>query len=256
MVKTATAPKTEPKSIIPPKDKKEAEAENLPATQQNRSLGGVNERNAFEAYGDQVSSRNIVGTLIKFTKGDWVKGEDMEDVEVGTKFVANMDHLLVGWIKWWENKPVEQIMGPVAEGFQPPRRNTLGDEDEDEWEVDETSGKPRDPWQFSNYLIMKNVDDDELFTFATSSRGGLGAVGEMCKHYGKEMRSRPDDYPIIEIGTSSYQHQNKQYGRIYVPILKVVDWQAKSEFNMDGVEEEVEEVKPAPKKAAAGGKKR
>lgn len=239
-----------------PEQVKDEPAETLPAAPQQRSLGGVNDRNAFEAYGDQASQRSIVGTLLKFSKGDWLAGEDQEDVEVGTKYVANMDQLMVGWIKWVDNKPVEQIMGPVAEGFQPPRRNTLGDEDESEWEIDENTSRPRDPWQFSNYIVLQAEDSDELFTFATSSRGGLGAIGELSKAYGKEMRSRPDEYPVIEIGTTSYQHRDKRIGRIYVPTFKIVDWQPKSDFAVEGAEAEVEEVKPAPKKAATSGKKK
>lgn len=230
-----------------------------------RSLGGVNARNAFEAYGDQASQRSIVGTLLKFSKGDWIAGED-EDVETETEFLVNMDQLMVGWIKWVDNKPVEQIMGPVAEGFQPPRRNTLGDEDQDGWEVDPTSGQPRDPWQFSNYVLFQAIgnndcaDEGEIFTFATSSRGGLGAIGELCKVYGKEMRTRPDEYPVVSIETSHYQHA--KYGRTYVPILKVVGWKPKADFDSSSAEAPVEEASAPTKKdtkkdaARAGGKKK
>jgi hypothetical protein len=74
------------------------------------------------------------GKLLKFSKGDYLVGEDNDEVEEGTQYVANMDELMVGWIRWADGKPEDQIMGRVSEGYQPPKRNTLGDDDK-------TSGK-------------------------------------------------------------------------------------------------------------------
>lgn len=200
------------------------------APPEQRQLGGVNARNAFESYGQQMQLSTIVGTLIKFNKGDWVTGDD-EDLEEESEFVVNMDQLLVGWIKWIDQKPSEQIMGPVGEGFQPPRRNELGDLDQGEWEVDE-QGRPRDPWQFSNQVVLKDpgqdASSDNLYTFATSSKGGLGALGALCKIYGKEMRQRPDDYPIVRLDSDYYTHP--QFGRTYVPVFPVVGWEPKAQF--------------------------
>lgn len=215
--------------------------------------------NFFQSYGDQVSQRSIVGSLLKFSKGDFLAGEDNEEVPEGTCLVANMDELCVGWIRWEDNKPTDQIMGRVSEGYQPPKRNELGDDDKSRWETDE-KGQPRDPWQFSNYLIMKAVEGDELFTFTTSSRGGLNAIGELCKAYGKAMRQRPDEFPVVELGVGSYQHSNKAFGRIKFPILKVADWAGKAEFaaalsaEAGEGKEAAEEAAPAPAKAGKGPK--
>ncbi len=190
------------------------------------------DKNYFESYGSQMSQSNIVGQLLKFSKGDWLVGQDDEELKSGTKLVANMNSLMVGWIKWVDNKPAEQLMGSLIEGFQPKRRSELGDTDEDQWEVG-TDGKARDPWQFTNYLLMKppgKGKDDELYTFSTSSRGGLSAIGTLCKAYGKEMRAKPDQLPIVELGVDSYNHPNKEFGRIKVPLLTVVGWEDKKLF--------------------------
>jgi hypothetical protein len=72
----------------------------------------------------------------------------------------------------------------VNEGFQPPKRPTLGDWNEttedhvtDAWEQDPKTGEYRDCWQFNNSVVMRELgtagDDDGLFTFVTSSRGGI-----------------------------------------------------------------------------------
>lgn len=189
--------------------------------------------NFFTSYGDSASQKSIVGQLLKFSKGDYMVGEQNADMPEGTELLCNMDELMVGWIKWADQKPVEQIMGRIAEGYMAPKRKDLDEQDESTWEVDETNGQPRDPWQFSNYLIMKTPGesgDDNLFTFATSSRGGLNAIGDLCKVYGKGMRTRPDEFPIVRLGVGSYQHSNKAFGRIKFPKLDVVGWTSKAEF--------------------------
>lgn len=192
------------------------------------------EMNPFEIYGSQVSQRAIVGRLLKFSKGDWLAGEDEEELPPGTKLVANMDQLMVGWIKWVDNRPDQQIMGLIIEGYQPPKRASLGDLDQNSWEVG-NDGRPRDPWQFTNYVLMKEPgadgsDDENLFTFTTSSKGGLNCIGDLCKAFGKQMRMRPDEYPVVEIGTDSYNHPNKEFGRIKTPTLRVVGWEKKDLF--------------------------
>jgi hypothetical protein len=183
--------------------------------------------NPFETYGKAATTRTIVGKLLKFSKGDFISGTGEEEVPLGTKFIALMDSLSVGWIKWEDNHPPEQRMGLVAENYQPERRKDLGDLDESDWEIDE-KGERRDPWQFSNYLIMATAEENELYTFTTASRGGLGAIGELCKAYGKTMRQRPDQYPIIALDVGSYQHSNRAYGRIKFPIFEIVDWTNKA----------------------------
>src|ERR1039457_6256029 len=84
-------------------------------------------RNYFVDYGKAAGGQsNIVGKLLKFSKGDYTAGQDNDEVDEGTEVVVNMDSLLVGWQRWEDNKPAEQQMGAVTEGFQPPRRADLG----------------------------------------------------------------------------------------------------------------------------------
>lgn len=214
-------------------------------------------KNFFEQYGEQASQRSsIVGSLLKFSKGDWLLGQDEEEVEVGTRYVASMDNLLVGWVKWADNKPVEQIMGRVVDGYAAPKRDTLGDSDKDQWELD-TDGKPRDPWQFSNQIIMKPVgkqySTENAITFVTSSKGGIGAIGELCKKYGKEMRTKVGQNPIVELGVDSYNHPNKQFGRIKTPVLELVAWERGALFDVEAANAEAASAED--KKAKGSGKK-
>lgn len=215
--------------------------------------------NAFEAYGNAVSQKSIVGDILKFTKfGEFVAGQDESELEAGTRLIANMDELLIGWVRWEDNKPTDQLMGRVAEGFQPARRNELGDDDESRWEQDD-DGKPRDPWQRANYLILKAEDSDQLYTFTTGSKSGLNAIGELCKVYGRQMRQRPDEFPIIALTPDFYIHP--KYKKIFVPKFDIVGWAPKSAVNealgeagtaTDG-EDKAPEAAPPKGKNAKGG---
>ncbi len=100
-------------------------------------------------------------------------------------------HLLeVGYQHWVDSRPGEQRMGKIAEGFVPPRRAELGDLDKSLWASFE-DGREKDPWVFCNLLPLARAEDHELFTFTTSSRGGLGAVGALSKTYGRHVRQVP-----------------------------------------------------------------
>jgi len=209
--------------------------------------------NPFLTYGEAAKQTSIVGELLKFSKGDWTAGQNNTVIAEGTQFIANMDELLIGWIRWSDMKPTDHIMGKVSKRFQPPRRSELGDLDSSMWETDE-SGKARDPWQLSNYLLMQD-EDGQLYTFTTNSRGGLNAVGDLCLKYGKASRQRPDQYPVVAIGTGSYLHSNKAYGRIKYPMFEVVGWKHKSVFadlaEVDRSDEVVPDKPAAPPPAAA-----
>ena len=125
----------------------------------------------FEAYANAVAPRTIIGTLLRFSKGDYVAGEEGKEIPNGSTFTANVDELLAGWIKWSGGRPVEHMMVRVAEGHTLPKREALGDSDASHWEAD-SEGLPRDPWQFTNYLPLLD-EQGGIFTFATSSRGDL-----------------------------------------------------------------------------------
>jgi hypothetical protein len=186
--------------------------------------------NPFEAYGDAATGNRIVGRLLKFNKGDYLIGRDGEVISTGTEMVPVMDSLLAGYINWRDNAPIEQIMGKVVDGYVPPRRADLGDQDESLWERDE-NGKARDPWQRSNYLVMvSRTSLTDVYTFTAASKGGLDAVGELCKVYGRHIRQQPDAYPVIRLDSGAYLHPNKTFGRVKFPTFPVIGWLDKGPY--------------------------
>jgi hypothetical protein len=199
--------------------------------------------NPWLAYGAAASTRSFNGDLLKFSKGDYSAGQDNREIPTGTRVIADMDSLKVGWMKWEDSRPVDDShMGLVVERFKPPRRAELGDNDKSLWEVDDDD-KPRDPWQFTNNLELASEDGGEQYTFSTSSKGGISAIGELCKAFGEEMHLHPDEWPIIELDVGSYQHSKKSFGRIKFPILKLVGWSPK---DGDGANQPPLPLPPAP----------
>jgi hypothetical protein len=239
------------------------EAENLPANNP--------QHNAYEAYGAQATQRTIVGSILKFAKGRWLYGMDNEEMPDDVKLIVDMRTLTIGWQKWEDNKPVDNHMGLVSERYQAPARKTIGDQDESLWEEDE-NGKAKDPWQKSNMVLMREVGtegpDEGLYTFITSSRGGLNAVGEISKRYGRMMREDDQVMPVVELDAGSYAHSNKRLGIIDIPVFKIAGWANVADVDdatetvvggadevVDGETGEVtEKPKAAPRAAAAASK--
>jgi len=178
----------------------------------------------FEKYGQAASGRRFVGDLLKFGKdGVYVAGQENREIPRGARMVAYMDSLRVGWVCWEDGRPVDDRMGLVAEGFVPPKRSDLDRTDQSQWEEFD-GGEPRDPWQFSNDLVLFDPQNEQFYTFVTSSRGGLGALGELSKAYGQRLRQAPGEWPIVSLEGDSYQHRIRSRGRIKFPILRVASW--------------------------------
>jgi len=203
--------------------------ENVTTTSTENTALAVFGDDAFTAYANAVAPRNVIGTLLKFSKGDYLAGEEGAPVPTGTVVTANVAELLVGWVRWAANKPTDHIMLRVADGKAVPKRADLGDQDQSAWELDD-HGEPRDPWQFTNYLPLLS-QSGELFTFTTASRGGIGAIGELCRRYSQHRKRHPDMLPIIGLDVDSYQHKKREYGRIKYPHLTPKGWAPKSEFD-------------------------
>jgi hypothetical protein len=173
----------------------------------------------FAAYGQEAASNG--GAFLKFSKGEWLLGQNDDEVSLGRHLAANMGELSIGWIRWADGKPAERRMGLLSQGHKPEARDALGYTDQANWDTDE-NGKPKDPWNFTNELPLADPETGEQMTFSASSKGGIGAIGNLCKAYGREYRLKDGLVPVIELGRDSYKHA--VYGKTYVPVVAIVDW--------------------------------
>jgi hypothetical protein len=157
------------------------------------------------------------GKILKFNKGTWEIGDD--EVPEGAKYVAYIDEVARGWIKFLDKSVVDRRIVKVSAGH-PPKREELGDDDSSQWETDE-DGNPRDPWVKEWLLPMSPINaEGDLTVFCTFSKGGIGAIGLLCKVYGRSERNGL--LPIVAIKTTSYKHP--EYGKVFKPDLPIVSW--------------------------------
>ena len=198
----------------------------------------------FSSYGAKVGQQ---GTFLTFKNGEFMFGQDGKELPLGTRLAANVAGLRLGWKRWFAGAVTDDFLELLIDQKPIAPRNTLGDMDSALWEIDTTTKQPRDPWQLTNELTL--VDNEgETFIYATASKGGIGAIGRLCKAYGQQYRQRPGQVPIIELATDHYMH--KEFGKTYFPVFNLVDWVDESEVG--GGAAEVAEVAPpaAPPPAA------
>lgn len=186
----------------------------------------------FSSYGAKVGQQ---GTFLTFKNGEFLFGQNGDELPIGTKLAANVGGLRVGWKRWFAGAVTDDMLELLVDQKPLQPRNSLGDMDPQMWERDEKTKEPRDPWQFTNELTL--VDGDgETYIYATASKGGIGAIGRLCKVYGKEYRQRPGMVPIVELATDFYMH--KDYGKTYFPIFNLVDWVSEEELLASGAADE------------------
>ena len=192
-------------------DVSEKEKATLPATHyENPWLEAASEAN------------NELGRLLKFVKGEWMVGDDI--VPDNMEYVAHVDQIVRGWVRFKDGKVVDRAIGKIADGYKPPQREELPDNDPGSWTEKDAKGDPRDPWVAQWFLPLIALETGDFATFVTGSKGGVAAIANLCRIFGR--KHRDGLLPIVALRTRSYKH--KQYGRIETPELPIVGWEGAS----------------------------
>jgi hypothetical protein len=179
-------------------------------------------RTAQQQYLDEIAPAAIVGRLIKFSKdGTFITGDDDKAVDENAPFTVLADQTLIGWQKFHEGAPPEQHMGLLYSDFVMPPRESLGDMDESQWPAG-LSGAPEDPWKHCIYVVLQSGETAELFTFATRTKTGRRAVGDLLKHYDRMRRTHPDELPVAKLRAGGFQHKDDRIGFVPTPLFAVV----------------------------------
>lgn len=210
-------------------------------------LTTAGDNNVFASYGAKVGQ---TGLFLTFKNGEFLAGQNADEIPLGTRLAANVAGLRIGWKRWFGGQVTDDLLVPLVEQQPMPPRNSLGDLDQQLWERDEKTKVPRDPWQITNELILVDPEGQE-YIYATASKGGIGAIGRLCKEYGKLYRQKPGMVPIIALGNDHYMH--KEFGKTYVPDFKIVDWA--DETSLDAIEGEAAPAIESPKPKPAAAKK-
>lgn len=177
------------------------------------------------------ASRNVGGGLfLRFTKqGEWLFGQDQDDVEEGERFAVNPMSFTNGYIGWENGAVVGEHMCSVMDGMPCSQAD-----------LEPITGKGQsDGWSAQLGLSMKSLDEDEPLElrYNATSRGGKQAIGTLADEISARMLEDANScVPIIELDADSYKH--KQYGKIFTPILSVVAWADSNGVVVEEVEDE------------------
>jgi hypothetical protein len=134
------------------------------------------------------------------------------------KFACDPVDAMTGYQKFEKKVPIYHI-GRVADGYQPPPREELGDLNESNWE----NGK--DPWVRIDLLPFWDEESQEVLLFSAASRGSRDAVAHLVEAYINNVGVHPEDLnkvPLVKLEADSYV--NKHGKRIFVPVLAILDW--------------------------------
>jgi hypothetical protein len=184
-------------------------------------------RTSVQQYVDEIAPSSIAGRLIKFSKnGEFVFADTDETVSPDADFIALCDEVLCGWIRFFPETdgvrpPPDRKMGLLYDGFVMPPRESLGDLNPADWAIG-LSGAPEDPFQHQICLVLQTPGTHELFTFATTSKTGRRAIGNLLRHYDRMRKKDADHYPIVRLKSSGFNHRDPRIGFVPTPLLAVV----------------------------------
>lgn len=187
----------------------------LPATM-SKAIAGLKETST------RIAADSDDAQYLKLDKGGyWCFGAEETEVEEGSVWAINPMSLAVGYVAWGDGELLGEEMVPASD--TPIMRADLPD-----------VGAPWKP-QIGLQLVCTNGEDkDVVVIYKASSKGGQKAFKQILDAIVKQAESGTDKVvPLVTLEVDSYKHS--QYGKIYTPILEVVEW-----ADMDGMSAEPE----------------
>jgi len=179
------------------------------------------------------SSSGDMPFLRLLKSGEWVYGGDDVDVEEGSEWAVNPNSFGVGYQCW--NNDGDLLGEEITLVTEPPfPKSSLED-----------TGYPWKPLVSASLVCVVGADKGTTLIYKTTSKGGIKALSKLMKSVVSQAQAGETAIvPIVELDKDSYKH--KTYGRIYTPVLKVLEWE-----ELDATErtQSEPEPEPAPKKA-------
>ena len=192
---------------------------------------------ALEQFGASGNAQGI--SFLRFSKGEFVAGIEESQIEPDEEFAANIPTLSHGYICWKDGAPVDEQMASVISGATI-QESSLPDHGPYE---------DGDGWREQSSIEFVHMETGERFRFATSSRGGRGALANLAREYATHLKAgAPGVVPVVAMVADSYKHE--KYGKVHVPTFPVLRWvgaDLDDVVEMEEVEDDIpwpEEEKP------------
>jgi hypothetical protein len=145
--------------------------------------------------------------------GTWKYGQKQIVVEDGSRWAVNPQSFRYGYICFGDgNKVLGERLVPVSQPM--PAVEELPDK-----------GFPWVPQWCVNLKCLDGEDADVEATYKPTTQGGIQSVAGLIEAVGDRINGGQHDRkvsPIVLLKKASYQHP--QYGRVWKPLLDIVDW--------------------------------
>ena len=186
-----------------------------------------------------------VGFLKMDKTGAWSFGSDENPVGEDDRVYVDPNGFVHGWQCWADTDipgVQSELLGDVKVSMfepLPPR-------------PDEEYANMR-PW--TEMRGMSVLLDGNKLVYSTTSVGGLNTIAKLAEEYAKQYAKNPKKMiAVLSLSSDSYKHKNKTYGRIYTPVMEVVEWvdRLPEEIAVKAIADaKASAKKPAPAKKAA-----
>jgi hypothetical protein len=163
--------------------------------------------------------------LLRMLKsGEWVFGQSNEEVQPGSRWVANVMSFQHGWCCWVEGGPGQknELRGEIMVSMAKPKPACPPPID----------GTPYKEQRVMDLKCLDGADAGTEVTHKVGSIGGMRAILDLLDKVRARLASNPRySCPVLVLGTDHYDHN--KWGRIYTPVLEVVGW-ADMNGNLEG----------------------
>ena len=78
-------------------------------------------------------------------------------------------------------------------------------------------------------ILLQKTTSSELYSFIATNPTSRGAVTDLINHTQRRKRSGKDDYPIVRLGTSSFERREPPKVKVWKPCFAIVGHQKKDD---------------------------
>ena len=171
----------------------------------------------------------MIGKLLKFSKGEFLLGQDAEVIPEGALYTVACDMVLTGFIRWYDGRPAEHKLVRVATGAPLYRRDELGHNDKSQWENRPQGATARSLARTTMYVPVMN-HDGEVCTYTTNSGSGIKSLHRLLRRYATHAARHPDVYPLVKLKKSHWVHSDKAIGNGFYADFEPNGWLDRKDF--------------------------
>ena len=171
----------------------------------------------------------LAGTGGRYLQPDGSKGihrttDDDVEMPMPATFLCPLQAARWGHIMFpKDGSPPKLFMVGIAEETKFHTRESLGDNDPENWEFSEFTGQRRDPYQEQIvFPIIRTDSSGEIFTYVARGAVALRAVRDLLGRWRWHPKRQLGLTPVVEIGNGTYKHA--KFGDRPKPTFKIVDW--------------------------------